>query len=376
MLFLQVLTAARTHIVKAMALPFVIAFLFNPLAWSQQRDTADSHGPDALASWSQDAQGQAGSVTGKVVDQSGANIVGAVVKLTHEGESAEREATTDEDGRFVFTSVAPGAFQLKISSPGLASQELSDTVLSGEHHVTPLILMVIPTQVTEVHVGLPPEELATEQIKEQEKQRVLGFVPNFYVSYVPDAVRLSRKYKFELAWKSATDPITLTGVGVLAGIDQAGDRWHDYGQGAQGYGKRYGATYANVFAATFIGGAVMPSILKQDPRYFYKGTGSKRSRILYAVASSVRQPATAHGSVSAPAAGGHEPSEPGEVPLRTYELRSQSRDAIPNCDPRGFASTVRLQRDTHIGGRTRGFLPLSGSPLPVVGIQRSRPISV
>jgi hypothetical protein len=285
--FLQVLTAARTHIVKAMALLFVVALLFNPLAWSQQRDTADSQGLEPPAGGPQDAQRQAGSVTGKVVDQSGANIVGAVVKLTHEGESAEREATTDEDGRFVFTSVAPGAFQLKISSPGLASQELSDTVLSGEHHVTPLIMMIIPTQVTEVHVGLPPEELATVQVKEQEKQRVLGFVPNFYVSYVPDAVRLSPKYKFELAWKSATDPITLAGVGVLAGIDQAGDRWHDYGQGAQGYGKRYGATYANVFAATFIGGAVMPSILKQDPRYFYKGTGSKRSRILYAVASSV-----------------------------------------------------------------------------------------
>src|SRR5215470_8621562 len=63
-------------------------------------------------------------------------------------------------------------------------------------------------------------------------------------------------------------------------------------------------------------------------------------------------------------------------PLRTYELRSQSRDAIPNCDPRGFASTVRLQRVPRVGGRTRGFLPLSGSPLPVVGIQRSRPISV
>src|SRR5262250_3930768 len=121
MLFIQVLTAVRIRIVKVMAPLFVVAFLFNPLAWSQQRDTADSPGPEAPASWSQDAQPQPGSVTGKVVDQSGANIVGAVVKLTHGGESAEREATTDEDGRFVFTSVAPGAFQLKISSPGLAS---------------------------------------------------------------------------------------------------------------------------------------------------------------------------------------------------------------------------------------------------------------
>jgi hypothetical protein len=148
-------------------------------------------------------------------------------------------------------------------------------------------MLAIPTQVTEVHVALTPEELAQVQIKEQEKQRVFGVIPNFYVSYEPISAPLSAKQKFELAWKSASDPITLVGVGFVAGISQAGDRWSSYGQGAQGYGKRYGATYANVFAATFIGGAVMPSLLKQDPRYFYKGSGSKRSRILYAVASSV-----------------------------------------------------------------------------------------
>jgi hypothetical protein len=146
--------------------------------------------------------------------------------------------------------------------------------------------LVIPTQVTEIHVGLPPEELETVQVKDQEKQRVFGVIPNFYVSYVPNAVALTPKHKFELAWKSASDPVTLIGVGVLAGIDQAGDRWHAYGQGAQGYAKRYGASYANVFAATFIGGAILPSVLKQDPRYFYKGKGSKRSRILYALATS------------------------------------------------------------------------------------------
>jgi hypothetical protein len=128
--------------------------------------------------------------------------------------------------------------------------------------------------------------LETVQVKDQEKQRVFGLIPNFYVSYVPNAVALTPKHKFELAWRSASDPVTLIGVGVLAGIDQAGDRWNAYGQGVQGYAKRYGASYANVFAATFIGGAVLPSVLKQDPRYFYKGKGSKRSRILYALATS------------------------------------------------------------------------------------------
>ena len=263
-------------------------------AWSQQppRDQTakiDSPETQASAARQQHAEHQGGSISGKAVDQSGTNIAGAIVKLAREGQSPSLEVTSDEDGQFSFSNVAPGPFNLTISSPDLASHEFSGTIQSGEDYVTPLFMLVIPTQVTEVHVGgLNQEELADVQIKEQEKQRVLGVIPNFYVSYEPNAAPLTAKHKFELAWKSASDPITLIGVGVLAGIDQAGDRWSAYGQGAQGYAKRYGASYANVFAATFIGGAVMPSILKQDPRYFYKGSGSKRSRILYAVASSVK----------------------------------------------------------------------------------------
>jgi Carboxypeptidase regulatory-like domain len=236
----------------------------------------------------QPAAEEPGSVSGKIVDQSGANIVAAAVKLTcDKNESSPRETTSDEDGLFAFSRVPPGPFCLTISAPGLTPQEVSGTVRSGEPYVTPVIVLAIPTQVTEVHVGLPPEQLETEQIKEQEKQRVFGVIPNFYVTYLSEPVPLTPKHKFELAWKSASDPVTVAGVAFLAGIDQAGDRWHDYGQGAQGYGKRFGASYADVFAATFVGGAVMPSLLKQDPRYFYKGTGSKRSRLLRAIGSSV-----------------------------------------------------------------------------------------
>src|SRR5246127_4050005 len=264
-------------------------------AWSQQpiyqtakSAPADSQRTQASTGGQQHAEHQEGSISGKVVDQSGVDIAGAVVKLTCEGQSSGLEVKSDEDGLFSFSNVAPGPFHLTISSPDLASHEFSGTIESGEAYVTPLIMLVIPTQVTEVHVeGLTTEELADVQINEQEKQRVFGVIPNFYVSYESNAAPLTAKHKFELAWKSATDPVTLIGVGALAGIDQAGDRWGAYGQGAQGYAKRYGASYANVFAATFIGGAVMPSVLKQDPRYFYKGSGSKRSRVFYAVASSV-----------------------------------------------------------------------------------------
>lgn len=228
-----------------------------------------------------------GNIHGSVVDQSGAKITGAHVELTREGQSSSQEVLSDEDGQFYFFNIDPGAFELRITSEGLASRTVSGMVKAGETCVVPQVMLFVATQVTEVRVGLPPAELAQEQIAVQEKQRAFGFVPNFYVSYVADAVPLSPRLKFRLAWKSATDPVTLGGVAALAGIDQAADRWGAYGQGVQGYAKRYGTTYADVFAATFIGGAVLPTLLKQDPRYFYKGTGSMRSRLLYAISNSV-----------------------------------------------------------------------------------------
>jgi len=129
--------------------------------------------------------------------------------------------------------------------------------------------------------------VAEAQIKEQEKQRALAFIPNFYVTYDREAAPLNAKQKFELAWKTAADPVTLMGAGVYAGFEQAGNRYPEYGQGSQGYAKRYGSGYADAVSGIFIGNAILPSLLKQDPRYFYKGTGSTRSRLLYAVASSV-----------------------------------------------------------------------------------------
>ena len=143
------------------------------------------------------------------------------------------------------------------------------------------------TVVTEVKVTVDPVEVATEEVKEQEHQRVLGFIPNFYVSYVPNAVPLVPRQKFRLAWKSSTDPVTLLAVGGLAAADQATNRWGAYGSGISGYAKRYGATYGDVVAGTFIGSAILPSLFKQDPRYFYKGTGTKPRRVLYALANAV-----------------------------------------------------------------------------------------
>jgi hypothetical protein len=235
----------------------------------------------------QEAPVAPGTISGQVADKSAAALVGAHVKLTRDGQSATQEVLADSNGQFTFTNVPPCAFQLAISSPGFATQTISGVLHPGEIDVIPLIELQLATAVMEVHVAPPPEELAEVQIQEQEKQRVLGVIPNFFVSYDPNAVALRPKQKFELAWKTTIDPVTFILIGAVAGIQQSQNTFGGYGQGAQGYGKRYAAGFADFVSGTFIGGAILPSLLKQDPRYFYKGTGSKRSRALYAIATSV-----------------------------------------------------------------------------------------
>jgi hypothetical protein len=231
------------------------------------------------------SQQATGSISGTIVDLTDAVVVGARVRLTRDDQSAAVEMLSDDLGQFSFPNVAPGPFQLTISSTDLTTQLVSGTVHPGEVYLVPRVILAVAPQSTQVTVTLTQEELAETQIKEQEKQRVLGIIPNFYVSYAPNPVPLTPKQKFELAWRSSVDPFTFISVGLIAGIQQAGNGFSGYGQGAQGYAKRYGASYGDVVIGTFLGSAIMPSLLKQDPRYFYKGTGTKKSRLFYALAS-------------------------------------------------------------------------------------------
>jgi hypothetical protein len=228
-----------------------------------------------------------GSISGTVADQSGAVVAGARVKLTGTGEdqSLNQEALSGSDGQFSFANVAPGPFHLTITAAGFATETSSGILGPGEILVVPQIALAVATDIAEMHVGLSQEEVAEEQVKIEEKQRVLGIVPNFYVTYIPNAAPLTSKQKFKLALRTVRDPFTLGFVAAVAGVEQAQNHFSEYGQGAQGYGKRFGAGYAGTLTGTFIGGAILPSLLKQDPRYFYKGTGSKQSRILYAIAN-------------------------------------------------------------------------------------------
>lgn len=226
-----------------------------------------------------------GSIRGYVADKTNTAVAGATVTLTKDDGSLGRTASTDANGQYVFANVTPGSFKVTILAQGFAMRTSAGLLHDGEDLTVPQMTLEIAAVNTEVNVTMTHVEIAEAQIKDEEKQRVLGFVPNYYVSYVPDAASLNTKQKFELAWKTTINPVTFLLTGVAAGFEQMQDQYGGYGQGAAGYGKRYGATYADVVTGNFIGGALLPSILKQDPRYFYKGTGSRRSRIFYALAN-------------------------------------------------------------------------------------------
>ena len=189
------------------------------------------------------------------------------VELAQIGPAAPTISTanSDSNGRFNFPGVPPGAFRITVSSIGFASQVVSGVLHPGESFEPQPIVLLMAGTASEVRVTASTEEIAQEQVKEEETQRVLGVIPNFYVSYVPNAAPLSSRQKFDLAWKSSIDPISFLTAGAFAGVQQANNSFPGYGQGAQGYGKRFGADFADNFIGSMIGSALLPVLFKQDP---------------------------------------------------------------------------------------------------------------
>jgi hypothetical protein len=228
-----------------------------------------------------------GAVSGTITDQQGEVAEGALVELTRDNDSKKQQVASGSNGEYSFANVTPGAFHLSVTAPGFDTKTYSGEIHAGEALVVPTMALNITTVTAEVNVELTPVEVAEEQVTEQLHQRVLGIFPNFYVTYEADPAPLPTRQKFKLAWRSVTDPVTIVGAGALAGIYQAANEFPGYGQGAEGYGKRLGAAYADVFVGTMVGSAIFPTLLHQDPRYFYRGTGTTRSRLLYAVSNAV-----------------------------------------------------------------------------------------
>ena len=215
----------------------------------------------------------------------GALLAGAKIVLAGK---VTRTATTKSNGEFSFTGVPAGSFRLTASGPGMAAVTVRRIVLrpGSVRFLREIVLQVASAAVT-VRVVAPSEQLAEQQLQLQMHQRVLGVLPNFMSSYNWNAVHLWPKQKFQLALRVELDPVTFAVIGAEAGIEQGFGRYPGYGTGVEGYAKRYGADYANDVAGGMIGDALLPSILRQDPRYFYKGTGSFGSRALYAMSRAI-----------------------------------------------------------------------------------------
>jgi hypothetical protein len=228
------------------------------------------------------------NISGTIVDSNGAAIVRASVTLENL-DSREKNATFSNDaGYFSLAALGTGTYRLSITAVGFASwTETAIPIQQGADLDLPIIILKVATATTDVLVVFSSQELATEQVRIEEKQRVLGVFPNFYTSYVWNAEPLTKRQKFQLAWRSSIDWEAFAASAGIAGVQQAQDDFEGYGQGAEGFAKRFAASYADGFIGSMIGGAILPSLFHQDPRYFYKGTGTVRQRALYAIATTV-----------------------------------------------------------------------------------------
>src|SRR5579863_3273920 len=251
-----------------------------------------SSGPDPTqVRDSQEALPQAGeqkngSISGTVTDDNAEVIPGAEVTLGSDAPNVRQTTIADQNGFFEFSKLEAGSsYHVTVAANGFASWRSEVLHLDpGQFLFLNDITLKVDGGPVSVVVTASPVEIATEQVRIAEHQRVLGFIPNFLVVYDRDPAPLTAKLKFKLALRVAVDPVTFIGVAGFAAINQ-GANTPNYVQGLKGYGQRAGALYADGFTDLMLGGAILPSLLHQDPRYFYQGTGSTRSRLVHALMS-------------------------------------------------------------------------------------------
>ncbi len=229
-----------------------------------------------------------GSITGTVTDTYGDLVPGATVAVEPAKGGSRTTQVANDSGYFAVAGLAPNvSYRVTITAPGFDPYIAPPVTLTpGQFVEVTGIKLKIEDAVTSVTVtASTPLEIATEQVQIEEKQRVLGFLPNFYVVYdTENAAPLTTKLKFQMAYKVSIDPVSIFGAAFLATMNQAGDR-PNFPQGWKGYGERFGAAYADGVTDIMFGGAILPSLLHQDPRYFYKGTGTTKSRVLHALSN-------------------------------------------------------------------------------------------
>ncbi|HEV2134698.1 MAG TPA: carboxypeptidase-like regulatory domain-containing protein [Terracidiphilus sp.] len=253
----------------------------------------DAPGFDSPAIPAQDAAGSPtqpanpATISGTILDTNGDVLQGAHVVLV--GPVRQRALDSGPDGQFTFSGLPPGNYRIKITGTSVSPFESPVIVLHpGEAHFMPNVVLALTAGVTAVHVSASQDtqvQIAEAEMHIEESQRVLGVIPNFYSAYDWNTPSLNARQKFSLAFRSEIDPITFVGAAAVAGAEEYQNMYPGYGTGFSGFGKRFGAQYANDMGSRMIGSAVLPSLFHQDPRYFYKGTGSTRSRAFYAIKS-------------------------------------------------------------------------------------------
>jgi len=231
-------------------------------------------------------QAGTGNISGTVVDISGDVLQGAQVTLLGSSHSDTHTTVSGSDGQFAFQSLPPGTYKLTVTGSGMSTFTSSQISLhAGEVLIAPPATLTITRAASSVTVNGNKEELAEQQVHIAEQQRIGGVIPNFYSSYDWNAPPMQAKQKFQLSARSLIDPVSFLTVAGIAGAEQNRNVFPAYGSGIEGYGKRYGAALANHVTGNLFTKAIYPSIFHQDPRYFYKGTGSTSSRAFYAVSS-------------------------------------------------------------------------------------------
>lgn len=117
----------------------------------------------------------------------------------------------------------------------------------------------------------------------QKDDRIFFALPNHLtVENASNLPPLSTREKFKTVAEGCFDPVEVVFIGVQAGIDQADDVNPTYHQGFVGYSKRLGTAYADAIIGNFGTGAIFPTVLRQDPRYYQMGKGNVFRRIGYA----------------------------------------------------------------------------------------------
>ncbi|MGB8771337.1 MAG: carboxypeptidase-like regulatory domain-containing protein [Candidatus Korobacteraceae bacterium] len=274
---------------KALFCCFILQMLLlSAVAQAQQSSTSQRPNLSPLKSQSGNSSSEQNGVApsaifGTVLDEGGAAAVGAQVRLTRPDQAKAEQVLSGDNGQFAFRDLLPGDFLLTIAAPGFEAGTFAGQLQAGRTFLAPVVVLKVTPATTTVNVGLTAQQIAQVEIKQQEKQRVLGIVPNFYVSYIPDAAPMNAKQKLQLAWRAVTDPVSIAGVGALAGIQQATNDYGGLGQEAGGYGKRFTSAYATLLTGTLIDDVLLASLMKQDPRYFYQGTGTTGSRLRHAL---------------------------------------------------------------------------------------------